>query len=332
MNRLDYITNLRFPLIAGVVLYHACCLMPAGVGGVQTVSNICVPVFFIISGYLFFLGVDCFGKSLYVQKLRSRIRTLLVPYVLWTLIYLLYTMLINLPEAIQTQNFDSVLEPLTWRIFWMYKERLPLHFSLWYLRDLMLMCVMSPIVWFLISRLKHFAMLGIWLLFLTHNIDSTISLPISIFYFSLGSYLAICRIDIQSISQKLGWAILIIAAIAIVFSLEKYIMLARFSNTLLALCCLGFSCFVTNKYQCKVPAVLTDSVFFVYATHTIQVLIAAGSISAVLIPDTACSALLFLRLLMVSLLTLAACVTLFVFFRHFFPKTLSVLTGSRYKS
>lgn len=335
MKRLDYISNLRFPLIVEVVLAHASVFMPESVreGTVAslllTLLRISVPVFFVISGFLFFMGVEFFGKKLYLKKLRSRVHTLLIPYVMWILICLLYMALKHLPVIIQTHSFDSIQPLLTWRIFWMYNEGLPLHLPLWYVRDLIVICLFSPIVWFLFSRLRHFAMLGIWILFMIHNIDKSISFPTSIFYFSLGSYLAICRIDMQNISQKLGWSILIIAAIAIVCSVQGVTMLTRFSQAVLALSLLGLSCFVTNKYQCKIPAVLTDSVFFVYASHTIFFVSAANYLFTALIPDTACCALIYLRLFMVGLLTIAICISLYILLRHLSPRLLSILTGNR---
>lgn len=337
--RLDYITNLRFPLIVGVVLDHASVVMPASVRGegtasllfsmLQTVVKISVPVFFIISGYLFFRGVESFGKTLYEKKLRSRVHTLLIPYVLWTLICLLYMLTKHLPAIIHAHSLDAVSDLFSWRIFWMYKEGLPLHFPLWYVRDLMLMCLFSPIVWFLISRLRHIAMLVIWLLFMVHDIDSSLSFPISIFYFSLGSYFAICSIDIQRIARSLGWGILLVAAVAVVCSVWGIIPLTRFSHITFALCCLGLSSFLTGRYQCKVPALLTDSVFFVYVTHTIMVVMAFNKVFMPIIPDGAHPALLFLRMFIVGIMTLLTCVLLFVTLRRFIPKTMSILTGSR---
>lgn len=337
--RLDYIANLRFPLIVGVVLDHASVVMPASVRGegtasllfslLQTVVKISVPVFFIISGYLFFKGVESFGKTLYEKKLRSRVRTLLIPYVLWTLICLLYLMAKQLPEIMQTHSLVPVQDLLTWRIFWMYKDGLPLHFPLWYVRDLMLMCLFSPVVWFLISRLRHVAMLLIWLLFMVHNIDSSISFPISIFYFSFGSYFAICSIDIQRIARSIGWGILLIAAIAVVCSVWGIIPITRFSYITFALCCLGLSSFLTGRYQCKVPTLLTDSVLFIYVTHTIMVIMVFNKIFMKLMPDTSYPALLFLRMFVVGIMTIITCILLYVAVRRFFPKAMSILIGSR---
>ena len=44
-------------------------------------------MFFIISGYLFFAGVQKLTASLYVRKIKSRVISLAVPYVFWVLLW-----------------------------------------------------------------------------------------------------------------------------------------------------------------------------------------------------------------------------------------------------
>lgn len=51
-------------------------------------ANVSVPVFFLISGYYFFKGEEL-GKDVYLSKLKKRIRTLLLPYLLWNLLPML---------------------------------------------------------------------------------------------------------------------------------------------------------------------------------------------------------------------------------------------------
>lgn len=93
---------LRFPLIVGVVFIHNY-IVKTELHGVplstllnewtiglfyafsQVVSRVCVPLFFFISGLLFFKGAN-FSWNIYVHKIRRRISTLLVPYLIWNLI------------------------------------------------------------------------------------------------------------------------------------------------------------------------------------------------------------------------------------------------------
>ena len=82
------ITWLRFPLIFLIILLH--CYSVVKLDGPRDtyfkaiypfslwLGETGVPGFFFISGYLFFLS-----KKTYLQKINTRIHTLLVPYLLW---------------------------------------------------------------------------------------------------------------------------------------------------------------------------------------------------------------------------------------------------------
>ncbi len=49
-----------------------------------------VPIFFFISGYLFFLNVENFNHHAYIKKLNKRLYSLLIPYIVWNIIYIGY--------------------------------------------------------------------------------------------------------------------------------------------------------------------------------------------------------------------------------------------------
>ena len=94
------IAFLRFPLIVGVVLIH-CYYKELPIGGVkipvmdeypiykliadlfsQVLARTAVPLFFLISSYLFFYK-SSFSWPMYDSKLRKRAQTLLLPYLFW---------------------------------------------------------------------------------------------------------------------------------------------------------------------------------------------------------------------------------------------------------
>ena len=51
----------------------------------HVISRAAVPTFFLISGYYFFLNTR-FTLATYKDKLRKKIRTILLPYLLWNII------------------------------------------------------------------------------------------------------------------------------------------------------------------------------------------------------------------------------------------------------
>ncbi len=79
---------MRLPLLMGPLLVHAC-LAPQTSLAQYTLSHVIgdvsVPAFFLVSGLLYFASYDgtlrCYGR-----KLRSRVHSLVIPYLLWNLI------------------------------------------------------------------------------------------------------------------------------------------------------------------------------------------------------------------------------------------------------
>lgn len=112
-----------------------------------------VPLFYVISGYLFFLKVPNGIKSIYA-KIQKRIRTLLVPYIIGCLFFVLFGVIIAITPGISKYVNGSVM-PLFNEPFYQIICRIfydPCAFQLWFLRDLILIVATSPI-WYLL--LKH---------------------------------------------------------------------------------------------------------------------------------------------------------------------------------
>ena len=52
---------------------------------VEGIARIGVPLFFFISGFLFFY-YDDFSKNVYLGKIKKRFKSLVVPYIFWNLV------------------------------------------------------------------------------------------------------------------------------------------------------------------------------------------------------------------------------------------------------
>lgn len=126
-----------------------------------------VPLFYVISGYLFFLKVPDDGMKSIYAKIQKRIRTLLVPYIIGCLFVVLFWVMIAITPGISKYVNGSV-QPLFNKpfyqiicsIFYDSGSGTPYAFQLWFLRDLILIVATSPI-WYLL--LKHLR----WILIVT---------------------------------------------------------------------------------------------------------------------------------------------------------------------
>lgn len=110
----------------------------------------CRTRFFFISGYLFFYKIDDYNLKTYRSKLSRRIWTLLIPYLLWNTLPVVYPLLLFLFRG---QPFT--LSFAEWLSFYWDtggEYNVPANFPLWYVRDLMIVCLMTPVIWVLTKR------------------------------------------------------------------------------------------------------------------------------------------------------------------------------------
>lgn len=156
-------------------------------GGICRIANC---LFFCISGYLFARNIHSVNDIW--PKLLKRTRTLLLPYLLWNIIFVLwYVVIENLPgisafsntPVVEAYSSQSVGETL-YSLF-----IAPAAFQLWFLRDLMVMLLFTPLLWW-IARKQ-------WIVALVLALASTFVYAWLI-YFWLGIIIAVKQWDIEN--------------------------------------------------------------------------------------------------------------------------------------
>lgn len=119
-----------------------------------------VPLFYLISGYLFFLKVPDGFRSV-LDKIKKRLRTLLIPYIIGCVFFVVLRVGVALVPG--TARFmNSTFLPLQCRpvtdvlyaIFYDAGNGMPCAFHLWFLRDLLLIVFTSPLWYLCLKRLK----------------------------------------------------------------------------------------------------------------------------------------------------------------------------------
>ena len=202
----ETITWLRFPLIFFIIMLH--CYSVVRLNGEHEVyfkavypfalwlGETGVPSFFFISGYLFFLS-----KKKYTEKIKTRIHTLLIPYVIWNSIILLLYILayhVDFPQEINGRSLADYTAIDYIRLYWDRGEFdngnfVPLLCPLWYIRNLMIMSILSPLLYYIIKYTREIFIFGVtaWWMMTYHNAF----MPQTILFFCFGAYFSILNIN-----------------------------------------------------------------------------------------------------------------------------------------
>lgn len=176
-------------------------------------TRIAVPLFFIISGYLFAFKPKQITFQVYKDKMLSRFKTLFIPFIFWSLAaILLYLLLQTFPASkpfftkklIQDYTFTDWLKG----IFYM-----PVAYQLWFLRDLIVLVITAPLIIWLVRKGKLLfivVVLCIWVF----NINIFFLSSEGLLFFSAGIYAAKVKCKLLSKFNPrvllLGWILLLV--------------------------------------------------------------------------------------------------------------------------
>ena len=187
----SFITYSRLPIILGVVCIHAGFCSDHGwlyffMG--ECFGRIAVPLFFAISGYLFFQNY-LNTKRIFFEKLKRRAYSLLIPYLLWNLIaFVVYY------SVTETMTIDQFFQA-----FWVVDGKTghsPADGPLWFVRSLMLYSIIAPF-FFLLNRHRIFSWVSPIVL-----IPWVLDVPllksgffIGLIFFNLGAWISLTNKD-----------------------------------------------------------------------------------------------------------------------------------------
>lgn len=350
---------LRFPLMVFIILihsslddiinpldiqqfkiYHYCSILISGI-----LSQTAVPLFFIISGYLFFNHLQSF--SCYIDKLKRRIHSIFYPYIIWNAIVILFyfiaqslfpTMMSGRIKNISEFNITDYLYAF-WNTRLISPEAISTHpicSQFWFLRDLIIMFLLSPILLLIIKSKVRVIFITLLLTLWAINFDTQIvGLNMtSIFFFSLGAYFRVKKISfIDFIESK---SLIFIAFYSISIICELYLhntnALVQYVHKINIL--IGIITFfsISSKYikykdiSTKI-SFLSESSFFLYAYHGIPIIV-LKKISVKYIQPDSNFEMIFIYLLTALIIIIIGLLMYYILKKNF-PKTTSIITGNR---
>lgn len=373
------IEQLDFNHLSGADIYSLFCISQS-----MTLSHIAVPTFFVISGYLFFQGFQLWNWQTYFSKINKRMYTLLFPYIVWNSFYIVMVISMKMGGVIMKgkplqgiidwwNDHNGFLmyyhaESFSERVNWLGGEGLfsfPILVPMWYIRDLIVLCILSPVVYGLLCRNRKrwgyitlFIMAFLYISAIYPFIPGLSPAPL--LFFSVGAYLSLNGYSIATAFKKFRiiaffsfvalWIILIplagyrtktgnwfypwfiIAGVITIFNLFALLIKGNNKDVVLSEICTSGKIL---KFCLKHEA----DVFFIFAAHSIllpyidKILMkgcrfAVGDTTATILAFSECHPLLFvICYLLKIIITIALCILISKNINDRLPKTRLLLMG-----
>lgn len=343
------ISFLRFPLIVAVVLIHS-----RNMGGIplvdsndidtytyvnflisEIIAKVAVPLFFFISGFLFFKGV--FNAGSYKRKLKKRCSSLLIPYIFWNLavvalFYLFQTFMPGMTSGRTKLIIDYNL--YDWiRVFWDSYFGMPMCFQFWFIRDLMIIMLFSPLIYFAIKYSKGIFVIFVGLLwFFDIWLDLTGFSIAALFFFSAGAYFNIMK---QSFLLKfkpfMKYALTLYPILCLICLILKESVFFQYILNLSIIAGMVSAITLTGHYisagKWHVNRFLSESSFFIYAYHAVVLTLIMKL--GVKVISNASSGTLIMVFFLYAFLTVTIGLAIYYLIKKYLPNFTNFITGSR---
>lgn len=319
------ISWLRFPLACLIVLKHyytpdiSSEIMTSMYGGDYSIYNyvggfltyifpvFAVPLFFFISGYLFFMKYDKnkkFDFGEWKDKSKKRIKSLLIPYLSWNLLVLLLfaitQYLSGSTDAMDKEGYKSIADygiiDYAKAFYAISSTGMPIDGPLWFVRDLFLVSVMlSYPIYLLVTKFKIYGLILLAVVYFAGlNIPITgISLT-CVFFFTFGGYCAINKFNLfidtnEKRQGVLGGLILVSLCF---FTISYYmdssltVLAKRMYVVITVFFIFGWLGIFERKQWLRDVSFFTTSSFFIFAIHKPILIIIRRGIFAIFKPSS----------------------------------------------
>lgn len=290
-----------------------------------------VPIFFIVSGYLYFNNKNV-SHSFFTGQLKKRIRSLGIPFLVWSLGgFLLFMTGKFIPVTSNYFNSFSIEKLSLYDVF-IKLLVFPVPYQLWFLQILLICSILAPVIWFLINKLNpYFSLSVLGLLWLKSGGYNGLSEYFfeGVFFYAIGISLALNKTK----NYKINLIVLFIVGILSV-SLKTYLSInASYTISYLwgkiaIIICIPLVWIISNRisFENKMMSLINRYKFWIFLSHEPMLTFNKKWLLAVLNSSELSH---FIVYLLAPLLTLCQSLILANIIIRIFPAGYNVLVGGR---
>ncbi len=290
-------------------------------------TRVAIPLFFAISGYLFFRNCQSFNIDFFKSKIKKRVMSLMIPYLVWSLLGFLFVCFLQIVMPGSFSSYGSLssysLNQLAVALLWSPVGA----YQLWFVRDLFICFMFSPLLYAVLKYLREVFLVLLLFLYL-NSYQWGISIE-SILFVSLGAYFALYRQPAIIFESKNKFFVCSLGIIWIVLCISAAISKVYFVHCLGALVGLFF---VWTLYDILYPIFKVDIFnrllqynFFVYVAHEPLHTLVKGFLLRI----GSSQIWLFGVYFLAPFITISICIIAGKFLNHFLPRSYSILSGGR---
>lgn len=302
----------------------------------QGIVRIAVPMFFLISGYLFFYKFKPSTEA-FLSKYKKRFKSLFIPYFLWCTGWLIILYVVELTAFGRAMFSDRIIADYNAVELFKNTYIYPLPYQFWYIRALMINVVISPIIYYVIDKLKDKALLVITVFWFFNVIYYPILM------FAIGACFSIGNFDLYFNKYKdkgylfgIGYILAIILKVILIYMPQipnpDYTLLL--AENVIILLGVPFAWFLYDVIAERFQGVfdlgkemkLAKYGIFIYFFHIPLQSIIKKLWFKVMPVSSASSLMIFF---VAPVITIIICAAVAIFMRKYMPKIYMVLTGGR---
>lgn len=275
-------------------------------------AQVGVPMFFFISAMLFYKSLPAMSKI--KDKLKTRIRSLAIPYILWNIIFVgIYWTMTHISFIASMMNMPPVPSDIAGIMLSIINSK---YTVLWFVKDLIVFSLMSPVFYVMLKSkiIMVVSICGLVFLNMSYSMEYESIwhwLPV----YLLGAYVGYNKLYKITPSEKyqrkiaVGCIMILVGLYAIVYLDDRRMFLFRFLSPILIW--VLYDCFpakwTLTKFQEKK---WMRGLFFIYCTHFFIINIFQKIIFKILPHNHLCINLIQLITPVLVFLLLVACINI----------------------